>query len=73
MALSAYNYKNVHSKQAKTCTLRKLIRGEIWFLQVSDSSTKNASCTVEWVTLKAFMTFVHIETHKIAHRLSFQF
>ena len=39
-----------------------MIRGEIWFLQVSDLSTKNASCTVELTTLKAFMIFVQIET-----------
>ena len=63
MALSAKNHKNVHPQESEICTLRKLIRGDIWFLQVSDLSTKNASCTVEWTTLKAFMTFLHIEAH----------
>ena len=63
MTLSAKSNKNVHSQYSKTCTLRNLIRGKICFLQVRDLSTKNASCTVKWTTLKAFMTFLHIKTH----------
>ena len=55
----------------------KLVHWGIWsevkfvFRRLRDLSTKNASCTVEWTTLKSFMTFLNIKTHNNCSQAEF--